>query len=446
MKTLFPKDFIWGTATSSCQIEGADREDGKVYSVWDVFAKDGKCENHDTPAVACDHYHKYKEDVALLKQLGVKAYRFSISWPRVIIDLKGNVNQKGLQFYSDLVDELLANDITPFVTLYHWDLPQWAENSFGGLTDRKIVDHFRHYSEVVVKALGDRVKNWMTINEPICATNVSYGEGYFAPGKKLDNHTVANTIHHILMCHGVAVKAVREFGGEGARVGIVINPTILYPLFDNEQNNKFIEKVWEMDNGYFFDPIYFGKYPERPFRGLSDFKPTVLDGDMELISQETDFIGINAYFSYVAVVDGCGFEGGLYYVKENERRDGVAMMHEAGETLHAVVKYVYDHYPVKDLYITENGNAWAKDTKEGQLNDPYRINFTKLYLNSLKKAMDEGYKVSGYFHWSFMDNFEWTSGYKWRFGLVYIDENLNRVPKKSFYWYKDTIKNNGFDN
>ena len=241
MKIDFPKDFIWGTATSSCQIEGSKNIDGKVDSVCDVYARGGNCKNGDTPEIACDHYHKYKEDVALLKELGVKVYRFSICWPRVITDLKGTVNEKGLQFYSDLVDELLAAGVEPWPTLFHWDHPQYIEDAFEGFTSREIVPHFKHYCEVVVKKLGDRVKNWMTINEPCNSTVQAYGLGNTAPGKQIGPKAVANSIHHILMCHGEAVKAVRKYA-PGSRVGIVFNPVIFIPAFDDEFNKKYPSK------------------------------------------------------------------------------------------------------------------------------------------------------------------------------------------------------------
>ena len=443
MKIEFPKDFIWGTATSSCQIEGAKNIDGKVDSVWDVYARAGKCLNGDTPEIACDHYHKYKEDVALLKELGVKVYRFSICWPRVISDLNGTVNEKGLQFYSDLVDELLAAGVEPWPTLFHWDHPQFIEDAFEGFTSREIVPHFKHYCEVVVKKLGDRVKNWMTINEPCNSTVQAYGLGNTAPGKKLGPKAVANSIHNILMCHGEAVKAVRAYA-PGSRVGIVFNPVIFIPAFDDEYNKKCIELTWSYDNGYFMDPIYKGKYPERPYRAWEGARPDVMNGDMELISQPCDFLGMNAYYAYCCRPDGYGFDGSVFYVKDADWMPN-ACMPLSKDAFYYGIKYLYDHYDIKDLIVTENGNAWKTPTKEEQINDDKRIDYIKTHLASIKRVMDEGYKVSGYFYWSLMDNFEWGSGYSWKFGLLHIDENINRVPKKSFYWYKDVIKNSSFE-
>lgn len=444
MKTEFPENFIWGTATSSCQVEGGADCDGKTDSVWDVFAGEGKCLNGDTPAVACDHYHRYREDVALLKKLGVKAYRFSVSWPRVISDIKGTVNKKGLKFYSDLVDELLKNGIEPWITLFHWDHPQYIEDAFEGFASRDIVPHFKHYCETVVKELGDRVKNWMTVNEPCNSTIQAYGTGVCAPGKQLDYKKVANSIHHILMCHGEAVKTVRKYS-EGAKVGIVFNPVIYIPQDNSQKLKEKTDLIWSMDNGYYLDPIYKGKYPERTYRGLPDCRSDVLPGDMELIGQPTDFLGMNAYYSYNIELDGYGFEDCVFYIDPAHRIEQ-AMMPFSPDAFYTGIKYLYDHYDIKNLYVTENGNAFLRDTEKEQLCDDFRIKYLQMNLNSIKKAMEEGYKVSGYFCWSFMDNFEWGSGYRWRFGLVYIDKDLNRIPKKSFEWYNSLIKNNSFDN
>ncbi|MBQ0105623.1 MAG: family 1 glycosylhydrolase [Armatimonadetes bacterium] len=443
MKIEFPEDFKWGAATSACQIEGSENTDGKVDSVWDVYAEAGRCLNGDTPRVACDHYHKYKEDVALLKKLGVKVYRFSVCWPRVISDINGTVNEKGLQFYSDLVDELIAAGIEPWPTLFHWDHPQFIEEAFEGFTSREIVPHFKHYCEVVVKKLGDRVKNWMTINEPCNSTIQAYGTGACAPGKKLENKKIANSIHNILMCHGTAVKVIKETVKD-AKVGIVFNPVVLIPAFEDEGNKAMVDTIWSMDNGYFLDPIYKGTYPERTYRGLPDCRPDVMEGDMELISQPCDFLGMNAYYAYSCRPDGYGFENCVFYVKDADWINN-ACMPMSDDTFYYGVKYLYDHYDIKNLYVTENGNAWITDTKEEQLDDDYRIDYIQRHLKSIRRVMDEGYKVSGYFYWSLMDNFEWGSGYKWKFGLLHIDENLNRVPKKSYYWFKECIENNGFE-
>lgn len=441
MKTEFPQDFTWGTATSACQIEGAASEDGKVPSVWDAFAAKGVCANGDTPAVACDHYHRFKEDISLMKELGVKAYRFSISWPRVISDLEGTVNEKGLDFYSALVDELLSNGIKPWPTLYHWDHPQFLEDAFTGWTDRRIVKHFETYARAVVNRLGDRVTDWMTVNEPVNATYSSYGQGGFAPGLKLEGKKIANSIHHILMAHGTAVKIIREKNPK-AKVGIVHDAMTF--TCEDENLKKATDILFEWSNGYFMNPIYYGRYPENTYRNIPGAKPDIFPGDMELISQPTDFFGYNCYYCWTVRHSPYSLFGFDACIKEEERQD--AMFGICPDTFYTGIKYIYDHYDVKNIYITENGNSWKNYDREGQINDTYRIDLIKMHLNSIKRAMNEGYKVSGYFAWSFMDNFEWRRGYDERFGLVYIDKNLERIPKKSFYWYKDTIKNNGFEN
>jgi len=435
----FPKDFIWGTATSAHQIEGSANIDGKVSSVWDTYAEEGHIRNNDNALIACDHYHKYKEDVRLLKELGVKAYRFSICWPRIITDINGTVNEAGLQFYSDLVDELLANGIKPFVTLFHWDHPQYLEDAFEGWCDRKMIEHFAYYTEVVVKKLGDRVKDWMTLNEPYNSSVGAYLTGETAPGKKKSPKAVINAIHNLLLSHGMAVKKIREFGGEGARVGIVLNTVVLIPAVDDDFHKELVDKVWDMDNGWWTNPLYFGKYPEGTWRGYQDATPDIEEGDMEIISQKTDFYGFNAYYSYKVVPDYYGFYGYIYYI-EDAHRISNAMMPKSPETFSYGIKYLMDRFPIDEIIITENGNAWVTDTKEEQLEDDYRIDFMETHLKGVNKALDAGYNVTGYFYWSFMDNFEWGSGYLWKFGLLHIDENLKRIPKKSYNWYKNLIK------
>ncbi|MBQ7257462.1 MAG: family 1 glycosylhydrolase [Abditibacteriota bacterium] len=443
MKIEFPKDFLWGVATSSCQIEGSANIDGKVDSVWDTYADAGKCLKGDTPRVACDHYHRYKEDVALMKELGVKVYRFSICWPRVISDIKGTVNEKGLEFYSNLVDELIAAGIEPWITLFHWDLPQYLQDAFGGFLSRDIVGYFQYYTEVMVKALGDRVKHWMPINEPDNATTFSYGFPWMPPGPVVGEKKTANSIHHINLCHGIAVKTIKELCPD-AKVGCAFDCAAYYPREDCDDNWALIEQEWKYENGYFLDPMFFGKYPDCSFRNWHDGYPDIEHGDMELLNHPIDFLGINQYYGYVLKIDGRGHNGYNFYVREHNDLPN-SCMGITPDMFYYLLKYLHRHYPIKELYVTENGNAWTTDTEEEQLKDDYRIDFIKMHLSSVRKAMDEGYFVNGYFHWSFIDNFEWGSGYKWKFGLVHLGEDLKREPKKSFWWYKDLIKNNSFE-
>lgn len=439
----FPKDFVWGTATSSCQIEGARNQDGKVDTNWDAFADTGLCAN-DTPEIACDHYNRYKEDIALLKELGVKAYRFSISWARIVSDLKGTINEKGLEFYSNLVDELIANGIEPWPTLYHWDHPQFLEDAFHGWTNRKMLHHFTTYAEAIIKKLGGRVKNWMTINEPINATYEAYYTTNFAPGTKMSVKDVANSIHHILMAHGIAVRAIRKYS-PGSRVGIVENPTIFTPKEETQGNYEKIETIWSILNGYYIDPIYKKEYPKIPFYDMIGCHPDILPGDMDVIGQETDFLGLNCYCSVELKESTLGLYGCIFDFLPEHKVDN-AMFYVCPDAMYHAIKYIHDHYNVKEIIITENGNAWKTATEEEQINDDYRIELYKMSLRSIKRAMDEGYKVTGFFAWSLMDNFEWRSGYQWKFGLIHIDKDLKRTPKKSFYWYKELIKQNGFEN
>ena len=432
----FNKDFVWGAATASFQIEGAWNEDGKVPSIWDVFCHEGgHVHNDSTGDLDCDHYHRYKEDVKLMADLGLKAYRSSIAWPRIISDVKGTVNQKGLDFYNNLIDELLKYNITPYVTLYHWDLPYYAYLR-GGWLNLEISDLFEKYTEVIARNFGDRVKNFITFNEPSVFMGCGMMQGSHAPGLQLGTRDLLNAGHNIHMAHGKAVRALRKLVPD-AKVGITL-AEIPASKADEEaayESQFFCGKgniVWS--SSFWMDPIAFGSYPEALLKECADIFPEFTEDDMKLISQKVDFVGLNIYQGR--------------YVGDWKRPDGMAH-NELGwdikpDALRWGVKHFTKRYNMP-IFITENGltcHDWV--SLDGKVHDPNRIDFLNRYLLCLRQAAEEGCDVRGYFQWSFMDNFEWAAGYNPRFGMVYCDyQTLKRTPKDSAYWYKSVIENNG---
>ncbi|MCR4580609.1 MAG: beta-glucosidase [Treponema sp.] len=435
----FNKDFVWGAATASFQIEGAWNEDGKLPSIWDVFChEDGKISDGSSGDTACDHYHRYKEDVKLMADLGLKAYRFSIAWPRIISDVDGRVNQKGIEFYNNLIDELLKYNITPYVTLYHWDLPYYAYLR-GGWLNPQISDWFEKYAEVIAKNFGDRVKHFITFNEPSVFVGCGLQQGSHAPGLKLGSRDLLNVGFNIHLAHGKALRALRKLVPD-AEIGITVAmmPAIPTCPADEEMayNSEFScgKGGFFWSSSYWIDPIVFGKYPQELLDECKDIFPEFTEEDMKLISQKIDFIGLNIYQGR--------------YVGDWKRPVGMAH-NELGwdikpEALRWGVKLFTKRYKLP-IYITENGltcHDWV--SLDGKVHDPNRIDFLNRYLLCLRQAADEGCDVKGYFQWSFMDNFEWASGYNPRFGMVFCDyQTLKRTPKDSAYWYKSVIESNG---
>lgn len=435
---MFPKDFVWGAATASYQIEGAVEADGRVPSIWDTFsATPGKVENGDTGAVACDHYHRYKDDVALMKQLGLKAYRFSIAWGRV---LNGEqVNPAGLDFYSRLVDELLTAGIQPWVTLYHWDLPQSLEDQ-GGWTNRAIVDHFAHYADVVSRALGDRVKHWITFNEPWVFTYLGYAAGVHAPGgTNLADYLSA--AHHFLLAHARSVPIIRANSAD-SQVGVTLD------IAQPEGDPRAVERGRAVHNGWFLDPLYFGHYPPEVLAIYQQMgcMPEVQPGDMEAIQGKPDFLGINYYTRQVVEYDESDplhLARGVYQPESEHTEMGWEV---APESIYRMLKHINERYDPGAIYITENGAAFTDEVgDDGRVHDPRRMAFYDAYLRNCLRAIEEGVPLKGYFAWSLLDNFEWAFGYSKRFGMIYVDyETQQRIPKDSAAWYSQLIRNNGF--
>jgi beta-glucosidase len=432
----FPNGFLWGAATSAYQIEGATDEDGRGESIWDTFcATPGKVHNGDSGAIACDSYHRYRLDIALMRELGLNAFRFSIAWPRIVPDGRGRVNEPGLDFYDRLVDELLAADIRPFVTLYHWDLPQALEDA-GGWPERATAEAFAEYAELVARRLGDRVRHWVTHNEPYCSSWLGYAVGAHAPGRT-DPAAAVPAAHHVLLSHGLAVEVLRRESPD-AEVGIVLDSWPVYPLSDDPRD---VEAAWEADgfrNRLFFDPVLRGQYPEDVLERLGATSPPIRDGDLATIAEPIDFVGLNNYSRTIVAANG---DGGPRNVPATDAPMTAMGWEIYPHGIYEVLARLHREYGVSSLYVTENGAAFP-DVRghDGRIDDPERIEYLAEYLGAVSGAIADGVPVHGYFVWSLLDNFEWSHGYSKRFGLLYVDfPTLERIPKSSFYWYRDLI-------
>lgn len=425
----FPSDFVWGAASASYQIEGAWNEDGKGESIWDRFAHTpGKIVNDENGDEACDHYHRYRDDVRLMRQIGLNAYRFSISWPRVIPNGIGAVNEKGIDFYDRLVDALLEQNIEPYATLYHWDLPQALQEQ-GGWGNREIIGQFADYTALVAKRLGDRIKYWATFNEPWVMAFMGHRSGEHAPGLH-DEALSLQVSHHLLVAHGAAVDALRGNAAD-THVGIVIN---LWPsefLNDSNGSRDAAEKMWQVDNAWFLDPIFRGSYPSQVLQEYGALAPKMQAGDMAQIARHLDWWGVNYYARHV--VDAVERVPGSEYT-------------EMGWEVHApalerMLVRLQNEYRTPPMYITENGAAFADVVQDDYVYDPRRVNYLETHLAACVRAIDQGVNLRGYFVWSLLDNFEWALGYGKRFGIFYVDfKTQKRIWKESARWYANFIR------
>jgi len=438
--TRFPDGFLWGAATSSYQIEGAVREGGRGPSIWDTFSHTpGKTAGGDTGDIAVDHFHRWPQDIAMMQELGIQAYRFSVAWPRVIPQGTGSVNQAGLDFYDRLVDGLLESGIEPWLTLYHWDLPQPLGDE-GGLTNRDVADAFERYAAVLTERLGDRVKRWCTVNEPFVAGFLGYWFGMHAPGET-SRAAGLSAVHNLLRMHGKAVDVVRDTVPD-AKVGIALNLTSVYTLGDSEADLDAVRHHDGLANRWFLDALYKGAYPEDMAEEFGDDTPDVQDGDLALISRETDFLGVN-YYTPAYVKAGVENPFGDPTIAPDYERTAMGWLVEPRGLQDLLVRINQDYHP-EAIYITENGAAYDDDRPvDGRVHDPRRIAYYHGHLGAAHEAIEEGVPLKGYFAWSLMDNFEWAEGYSKRFGIVHVDfSTQERTPKDSARWYANVIEEN----
>ncbi len=442
----FPDAFRWGAATASYQIEGAVHEDGRGESIWDRFcATPGKVFNNESGAIACDHYHRYQEDIQLMRELGLQAYRFSIAWPRIFPTGRNRVNPAGLDFYERLVDALLAANIEPFATLFHWDLPQALQDDFGGWTSRDTSKAFVDYANVVSQRLGDRVKNWITLNEPQVVAHVGYEYGTHAPG--ISNPRLAWQVsHHLLLGHGLAVPVIRA-NSKNAQVGITLNLSSVHAATDSEQDQFAAQIEDGKNNRWYIEPIFRGSYPSDIVDLLeqNNLTPQVVNGDAAIIAVPVDFLGVNNYTRNI-VRQKSGVAPGI---TEHVHIPGVEYTEMNWEVypdgLREVLVRLHRDYAVPRLYVTENGAAFPDVVSaNSRVHDSRRENYYREYLTQAHAAISEGAPLAGYFAWSLMDNFEWAAGYSKRFGITYVDyATQQRIIKDSGYWYRDTIAAHG---
>jgi beta-glucosidase len=446
----FPDGFLWGVAAASYQIEGASREDGRQPSVWDAFAeRPGAVFDGHTGETACDHYHRYAEDVALIADLGARAYRLSISWPRVLPDGE-TINEKGLDFYDRVVDTMLSRGIAPWVTLFHWDFPL-ALFHRGGWLNRESAAWFERFTEAVAARIGDRVTHWLTINEPQVFLGLGHAAGRHAPGMRYDRPDLLRAIHHCLLAHGRSVQIIRAVAEKKPVIGWAAHGCLGFPASSSEQNvaaaralTMTVEDApeWYFNNTWYSDPAILGHYPEDGLNLFGADMPKDFERDLETIHQSMDFCGVNIYQGSPTEADG---HGG--YRRVGRRPGYPHTMHHwpiDPEIMYWGTRFLYERYKLP-IYITENGCAamdWVH--ADGKVHDAPRIDYLLRHLCALRDAIADGVDVRGYFQWSILDNYEWAEGYRMRFGLIYVDfETMERTLKDSYAWYQQVIMSNG---
>ena len=439
----FPDDFVWGTATAAYQIEGAVAEDGRGRSIWDTFSHTpGRTHSGDTGDVAANHYHRYKEDIALMAELGLDAYRFSIAWPRILPQGVGDVNEAGLDFYDRLVDGLLARGIEPYVTLYHWDLPQALEEA-GGWPHRGTAEAFIDYTRAVAERLGDRVTHWITHNEPWVVAFIGYVLGEHAPGRQ-DPLAGLHAAHHLLLSHGYAADVLRDTIAQPIEVGITLNLSPVHPATESAEDHAAANRFDAVLNRLFLEPIFKGAYPAALTSLPGTYFDVVQDGDLERIAASLDFLGINYYSRAVVAHDPA-----VPLVEANQvQPEGNAysqMWEIYPDGFHEILTRVHQEYAPENVYITENGIPVPEGRDvDGKIRDYRRIRYLRDHIAQVHRAWKDGVPMRGYFVWSLLDNFEWALGYSMRFGLIHVDyETQARLIKESGRWYAQVIEENG---
>ena len=450
----FPPDFVWGVATAAAQIEGAANAEGKGESIWDRFCRTpGKIKTGETNAEACQHYERYREDFALMRRLGVKHHRMSIAWTRLFPRGRGEVNQAGVEFYRKLFAAMAAEGITPWVTLFHWDLPQALEDE-GGWLARSTVEAFADYANFVVRTFRDQVQNWFTLNEATCFIYLGYGAGDHAPGKKIPAAELKQAFHHAMLAHGHGVAAVRAHGGPQARVGLVHNVDNAVPLFETEADIAAAQAEFAYRHAHLLGAVYHGRYTDEYLArhgGLIEVRA----GDMELISQPTDFLGINVYSGYFVRATpgdkaemrpysptGAPINPQVLSLPDDFPASNFASIKYLPQAMYWGLRHCATLYGPREFYIAENGvSGDDRVDANGECLDLSRKEYLRNYLISLHRALAEGLPVRGYFLWSWMDNFEWAEGYSKRFGLVHVDfATQRRTPKLSAHWYAEVMR------
>ncbi len=437
---LFPPTFQWGVASSAYQVEGAVTEDGKGPSIWDIFSHTpGKTSQGENGDIACDHYHRYSEDLSLMKNLGVTHYRFSVSWPRIFPDGRQRMNVKGLGFYDRMVDTLLSHNITPIITLYHWDLPLALQEQ-GGWQNRDTAHAFADYAETMVSALGDRVKQWITHNEPWCTAYLGHFSGEHAPGIK-NAQAAVDAAHYVLLSHALSTMAMRATRSD-AKIGITLNLSPVYPKDHSQENQKAAGLQDVFNNRWFLDPLFKGEYPDE-LPTIFGVNPPDIAGDMEIIRQPLDFLGINYYSAQVIAAPVR--DQAPWPVVHITSKDRVTAMGwpVIPEGLSKLLVDLSTHYQdIPPFIITENGAAYEDVVEDGKIHDTERILYLSDHIAAVADAMAQGVNIQGYYLWSFMDNFEWALGYSKRFGIVHVNYSTQeRTLKDSFLWYRHLIKN-----
>lgn len=449
----FKKDFVWGAATSAYQIEGGAYADGKGLNIWDTFCTEpGKIYGGQSGDVACDHYHRFSEDVALMAKLGIRAYRFSINWARLLPDGVGRVNEAGVRFYDQLIDELLAHHITPFITLYHWELP-YELHKRGGWLNPDSVRWFREYAGLVADRFSDRVTHFFTFNEPQCFIGLGYGSGIHAPGLKMSTRDTLAMSLNVLKANGAAIEEMRQRAKQPIQIGYAPTSSMHYPASDRPEDveaarmalfsvGQDLSANWTWNITWWSDPVILGHFPEDGLRGFHSLLPKIAAEDMKLIHQPLDFYGQNVYNG---VEISMGEDGKPKFMQKYAGYPKTALNWPiTPKCLRYGPKYLYDRYQLP-IYITENGlSCHDVISLDGQVHDPNRIDFLNRYLLELRACAESGADIAGYFQWSLMDNFEWHSGYEDRFGLIYVDyRDQRRIVKDSGLWYRDVIAHNG---
>lgn len=443
-KRRFPEGFLWGSATASYQVEGAAKEDGRGMSIWDTFSHTpGKTHNGDTGDIADDHFHRFKTDVGLMKALGVKVYRFSVAWPRIFPDGTGAPNPKGLDFYNRMLDELLANGIEPFCTLYHWDLPQKLQDK-GGWESRDTAQAFAEYAGFTAGKLSDRVKHFMTMNEIRSFVELGYAQGTHAPGLKLDPARVAQVSHFAVLGHGLAVQAIRAKAKAGTKVGLADNATATTPVIETPEHIEAATRAMREENAMFLTVIQEGRYTEAYLKRLGAAAPKFTPDDLKVIGSKLDFLGLNVYQPTYIRADGSSIGYTVVPPPASYPHMFSPWLTVGPEALYWSPKLAAKLWSLQEIYITENGASSADVLNaEGKVLDTDRVMYLRNYMTQLQRAVSEGVPVKGYFLWSLIDNYEWADGYDKRFGIHYVDfATQKRTPKLSAEFYKEVIARN----